>query len=63
LQGTEVDIVQLNSIDNMRVDGKFYMGNDIPEGQGSVNALLAECYDIVWELRAAVPEDEEKNSA
>ncbi|KEY82363.1 hypothetical protein BA78_1132 [Aspergillus fumigatus] len=57
LQGTEVDIVQLNSIDNMRVDGKFYMGNDIPEGQGSVNALLAECYDIVWELRAAVPDD------
>jgi hypothetical protein len=55
--------MKLNSIDNMRVDGKFYMGNDIPEGQGSVNALLAECYDIVWELRAAVPEDEEKNSA
>lgn len=47
----------------MRVDGKFYMGNDIPEGQGSVNALLAECYDIVWELRAAVPDEEERISA
>ncbi|KAF7128296.1 hypothetical protein CNMCM5793_002838 [Aspergillus hiratsukae] len=55
--------MKLNSIDNMRVDGKFYMGNDIPEGQGSVNALLAECYDIVWDLRAAVPDEEERTSA
>ncbi|OQE14507.1 hypothetical protein PENFLA_c037G02561 [Penicillium flavigenum] len=46
--------MKLNSIDNMRVDGKFYVGPDIPEGQGSVNNLLAECYDLVWELRAAV---------
>ncbi|RAK82402.1 uncharacterized protein BO72DRAFT_508353 [Aspergillus fijiensis CBS 313.89] len=53
--------MKLNSIDNMRVDGKFYVGTDIPEGQGSVNALLAECYDIVWELRAAVT-DEEKSA-
>lgn len=45
----------------MRVDGKFYVGNDIPEGQGSVNALLAECYDIVWELRAAVVENDEES--
>ncbi|KAJ0420615.1 hypothetical protein BJY00DRAFT_130273 [Aspergillus carlsbadensis] len=51
--------MKLNSIDNMRVDGKFYVGNDIPEGQGGVNALLAECYDLVWELRAAVAEDKE----
>lgn len=42
----------------MRVDGKFYVGPDIPEGQGSVNALLAECYDLVWELRAAVADEE-----
>ncbi|KAL2223316.1 hypothetical protein M432DRAFT_598129 [Thermoascus aurantiacus ATCC 26904] len=52
--------MKLNSIDNMRVDGKFYVGNDIPEGQGSVNALLAECYDLVYELRAAVVEEDEK---
>ncbi|KAJ5760187.1 UPF0662 protein [Penicillium odoratum] len=50
--------MKLNSIDNMRIDGKFYVGPDIPEGQGSVNSLLAECYDYVWELRAAVAEDE-----
>lgn len=53
---------QLNSIDNMRIDGKFYVGSDIPEGQGSVNALLAECYDIVWELRAAVVDEDEGGS-
>ena len=53
------DMQQLNSIDNMRVDGKFYVGTDIPEGQGSVNALLAECYDIAWELRAAVDDENE----
>jgi hypothetical protein len=49
----------LNSIDNMRVDGKFYVGNDIPEGQASVNALLADCYDLAYELRAAVTEDKD----
>ncbi|KAJ6153298.1 hypothetical protein N7497_007617 [Penicillium chrysogenum] len=50
--------MKLNSIDNMRVDGKFYVGPDIPEGQGSVNNLLAECYDLVWELRAAVVDED-----
>ncbi|KAL5337035.1 hypothetical protein BJX70DRAFT_409478 [Aspergillus crustosus] len=52
--------MKLNSIDNMRVDGKFYIGNDIPEGQGGVNALLAECYDLVWELRAAVVDEDKE---
>ena len=40
----------------MRVDGKFYIGNDLPEGQGSVNELLAECYDLCYDLRAGVSE-------
>lgn len=43
--------MQLNSIDNMRVDGKFIVGQDIPEGQGSINALLAECFDLAYDLR------------
>ncbi|CRG85330.1 UPF0662 protein [Talaromyces islandicus] len=51
--------MKLNSIDSMRVDGKFYIGSDLPEGQGSVNSLLAECYEIAYELRAAVDEDKE----
>lgn len=64
IRGTRniTNMMQLNSIDNMRVDGKFYVGNDIPEGQGSVNALLSECYDIVWELRAAVQDDDDRHA-
>lgn len=45
--------IQLNSIDNMRKDGKFVVAGDIPEGQGSVNDLLAECFDLSYELRVA----------
>ncbi|KAI1819088.1 hypothetical protein F4861DRAFT_544273 [Xylaria intraflava] len=46
--------MKLNSIDNMRVDGKFLVGGDIPEGQGSVTELLSECFDLNYELRIAV---------
>ncbi|PGH00254.1 hypothetical protein AJ79_08268 [Helicocarpus griseus UAMH5409] len=48
--------MKLNSIDNMRVDGKFFVGNDLPEGQGSINELLAQCYDLCYELRADTEE-------
>ncbi|KAK1770888.1 hypothetical protein QBC33DRAFT_220553 [Phialemonium atrogriseum] len=48
--------MKLNSIDNMRMDGKFMVGNDIPEGQGSVSELLAECFELNYELRVAVEE-------
>lgn len=50
------DMVQLNSLDNMRVDGKFVVNGDIPEGQGSVSELLAECFDINYDLRVAAEE-------
>ncbi|CAI6338555.1 unnamed protein product [Periconia digitata] len=43
--------MKLNSIDNMRVDGKFMIGNEIPEGQGSVTQLLSECFELAYELR------------
>lgn len=43
--------LKLRSIDNQRVDGKFMAGDSIPEGQGMVNALLAECFDICHELQ------------
>ncbi|KAK1836022.1 hypothetical protein QBC39DRAFT_340239 [Podospora conica] len=52
--------MKLNSIDNLRVDGKFMVGNDIPEGQGSVNELLAECFDLAYELRIAVEDKPDK---
>ncbi|EFQ32330.1 uncharacterized protein GLRG_07474 [Colletotrichum graminicola M1.001] len=48
--------MKLHSIDNMRQDGKFMVNNDIPEGQGSVSELLAECFDLNYELRVAVEE-------
>lgn len=54
--------MKLNSIDNMRVDGKFMVGSDIPEGQGSVNSLLAECFDLSYELRVQSEEDDEPTS-
>ena len=43
----------------MRVDGKFVVNGDIPEGQGSVTELLAECFDINYELRVAAAEGTE----
>ncbi|KAL9120446.1 MAG: hypothetical protein Q9187_003004 [Circinaria calcarea] len=57
-QGNKADLhdQRLNSIDNMRIDGKFLVGSDIPEGQGSVNALLAECFDLAYELRVEAEE-------
>jgi len=54
--------MKLNSIDNMRVDGKFMVGDDIPEGQGAVTELLSECFELNYELRVAVdskPQGEE----
>jgi hypothetical protein len=42
----------------MRVDGKFMIGADIPEGQASVNSLLAECFDLLYELRAEAEEND-----
>lgn len=43
--------LKLDSIDNMKSDGKFIIKNQIPEGQGAVVALLAECFDICHELK------------
>ncbi|KAK3680619.1 hypothetical protein B0T22DRAFT_485522 [Podospora appendiculata] len=51
--------MKLTSIDNMRVDGKFMFGGDIPEGQGSVSGLLAECFDLCYELRIAADSEEQ----
>ncbi|KAF2467075.1 uncharacterized protein BDR25DRAFT_305863 [Lindgomyces ingoldianus] len=48
--------MKLNSIDNMRVDGKFMVGSDIPDGQGSVTQLLEDCFELVYDLRTEVEE-------
>ncbi|ORY65525.1 uncharacterized protein BCR38DRAFT_514239 [Pseudomassariella vexata] len=52
--------MKLHSIDNMKVDGKFMVGEDIPEGQGSVAELLAECFELNYELRVAAEAAAEK---
>jgi len=50
--------MKLNSIDAMRVGGKFMTEDgSIPEGQGAVHALLAECYELLHELRSEIEED------
>lgn len=43
--------MKLASLDNLREDGKFIVDGQIPEGQGTLNALLAECYDICEEMK------------
>lgn len=45
----------------MRVDGKFVIGSDIPEGQGSVSSLLAECFDLAYELRVEAEENDNES--
>lgn len=46
----------------MKKDGKFMVGSDIPEGQGAVTALLAECFDIAYDLRTDAEERSEGDS-
>ena len=51
--------MKLNSIDNMKKDGKFMVGGDIPEGQASVMTLLNECFEMAYELRTEAEEKQE----
>lgn len=43
--------LKLASLDNLRVDGKFVVGDEIPPGQGVLNGILAECFETVYELK------------
>ncbi|CAH6718790.1 cu(2+) suppressing and bleomycin sensitive protein 1 [[Candida] jaroonii] len=51
---------KLASLDNLRNDGRFIINNQIPEGQGTLNALLAECFDIMHELKIELESKEEE---
>lgn len=54
--------LKLASLDDLRIDGKFFDSKgDIPEGQGTLNALLAECFDIMHELKIEAEERSERN--
>lgn len=54
---------KLASLDNLREDGKFIINGQIPEGQGTLNALLAECFDILHELKIELEEKEESSGS
>ncbi|ODV84995.1 hypothetical protein CANARDRAFT_187771, partial [[Candida] arabinofermentans NRRL YB-2248] len=54
--------LKLNSVDNLRIDGKFMIGDQIPEGQGTLNALLAENFDILHELNLELENQESNNN-
>lgn len=41
------------------MDGKFVVNGDVPEGQGSVSELLADCFELNYELRVAAEEASE----
>lgn len=55
--------MKLASIDSLRVDGKFMVGESVPEGQGMLNALLAECFDICHELKVEMDETPSSSSS
>lgn len=54
--------LKLDSIDNMKNDGKFVIKGQIPEGQATVTALLAECFDICHELKIEYYENVEESA-
>ncbi|KAF4582243.1 UPF0662 protein [Ophiocordyceps camponoti-floridani] len=45
--------MKLSSMDKMRVDGKFVINGDVPEGQSSVSDLMDECFHINNYLRVS----------
>lgn len=49
--------MKLASIDQLRSEGKFMVGDTIPEGQGMLNSLLSECFDICHELKVDMTEN------
>ena len=52
--------MKLNSIDKMRVDGKFMVHNSIPDGQAAIMQLLEDCYEIIHELQSELDEAEDQ---
>lgn len=38
------------------------VGADVPEGQGSVNSLLAECFDLNYKLRIEAEDNDSSDS-
>lgn len=49
--------LKLASLDNLRADGKFVVGGEIPPGQGVLNGILAECFESIYELKVTLEEE------
>ena len=45
----------------MRVDGKFMVGNDIPDGQANIIELLEECFEMLHDLKIEIDEEEQQH--
>lgn len=54
--------MKLNSIDSMRVNGRFLVGNDVPEGQSSVTELLEQCYELSYQLQVDIEDDSDEEN-
>jgi len=46
----------------MRVDGKFMVGEEIPDGQAAVIQLLEDCFEIAYQLRCQAEENEKNDT-
>jgi len=42
----------------MRVDGKFMVGNEIPDGQAAVVQLMEDCFELAFQLRYQAEEND-----
>jgi hypothetical protein len=45
----------------MRVDGKFMVGQEIPDGQAAVMQLMEECFELTYDLKVQADEGDEKD--
>lgn len=52
--------MKLYSLESLRHDGKFIVDGEVPPGQGLLNGLLAQCFDIALELECELNEEEEE---
>lgn len=48
--------LKLQCIESMRIDGNFFIENEVPEGQADVIELLEQCYELKDKLRLEIEE-------
>ena len=53
-EGSAQLTAKIDSFDKMRTNGKFMVGDDVPDGQEAVEGLLGECKQLGKDLRASI---------